>query len=99
MNPADLRPGHRIAHTVPNMAGTITVAGRPWVDPDNDGSEIDRVDVEVDVSDASYAQSKWDPEDLPKGTGAVDFRFKRVMPTLRYSLIFHPDTDVTLENE
>lgn len=97
MKPADLRPGHRIAHRVPKMDGTITVVTEPWADPDNDGSDLDRIEVEVDVSDASYAQSKWDPDDLPKGTGAVDFQFMDVTPTLRYRLIFHPDTDVEVE--
>lgn len=94
MKPADLQPGHRIAHTVPGMAGTITVTREPWADIDGD-PHYDRVYVDVEVSDASYASSKWDPEDLPTGCGADQFQWLGLNP-LRYRLTYLPDVDITV---
>ncbi len=99
MKAADLRPGHRIAHTVPNMNGTITVA-KVWndiADAAKDGCpELGRVYADdVEVSDDAF-RSSWDAEDLPKGTGADTFTWLGLRP-LRYRLAFLPDTDVVVE--
>lgn len=95
MKPADLRPGHQIAHTVPGMTGTITVHEQPWSDVDEDPT-YGRVYVDVVVSDASYAMSRWDPEQLPVGTGAEGFGWLGLDP-LRYRLVYLPDHDVQVE--
>ncbi len=96
VKPADLRPGDRIAHTVPHMDGTITVFRRPWDDADecrnkNYPAHIARVYVDVEVSDRS---TRWDPDNLAAGTGAVDMQWLGMTPTLRYRLVFMPDADV-----
>lgn len=95
MNPADLKPGHRITHTVPKMTGIIAVYAEPWADIEGD-PHLDRVYVDVEVSDASYATSHWDPEDLPAGTGAEAFTWLGLSP-LRYRLTFLPDADVSID--
>ena len=97
MKPADLRPGHRIAHTVPGMTGSITVHAEPWVDidigPDADPS-LDRVYIDVEVSDRGH---RWDAANLPAGTGAEAFEFLTMVGALRYRLVYRPDTDVAVE--
>ncbi len=98
MKPADLQPGHRITHTVPNMTGTLTVYRDPWDDTESAVTsgwpETARVYVDVEVSDRSH---RWDPEHLCAGTGAVDFQFQTMVNALRYRLAFLPDTDVAVE--
>lgn len=98
MKPADLQPGHRIAHTVPGMTGTITVDTEPYDDTEiaaRDGCpELGRVYVDVEVSDRS---SRWDPDDLPACTGAEAFEFLTMVEALRYRLVYLPDTDVEVE--
>lgn len=91
VKPADLRSGHRIVHTVPNMEGVLTVHGEPWVDLDDEEPRYSRVYVNVEASDRSPV---WNSEDLPAGTGAERFLF--ITPT-RYSLCFHADTNVEVE--
>ncbi len=92
MKPADLRPGHRIAHTVPHMDGTLTVLSEPWGDTDSNWSGVGAVFVTVEASDRSPV---WNSDDLPAGTGADRFLF--ITPT-RYSLAYLPDTDIDVEN-
>ncbi len=100
MKPADLRPGHRIAHTVRGMTGPITVHAQPYddtADAEREGCpELGRVYVDVVVADASYASSKWDPGDLPAGCGADQFQWLGLNP-LRYRLTYLPDTDFDVE--
>ncbi len=99
MKPADLRPGHRIAHTVPNE-GTLTVFRDPWDDTEaathSGWPDLARVYVDVEVSDRS---SRWDPETLPAGAGATDFQWMGMTPSLRYRLVFLPDADIAVEAE
>ncbi len=98
MKPADLQPGHRIAHAVPNMDGTLTVTD-VWndiADAAKEGCpELGRVFADVEVSDNTYS-SPWDAENLPKGTGADTFTWLGLNP-LRYRLAFLPDADVAVE--
>ncbi len=98
MNPADLRPGHRIAHTVPNMNGIITVDREPYDDTApairQGVPELGRVYIDVAVADRS---SHWDPDDLPAGTGAEAFQFLTMTDGLRYRLAYRPDADVKVE--
>lgn len=98
MKSTDLRPGHRIAHTVPHMTGTITVTDvrNDVADARGDGwPELGRVYATVVVTDDAYG-SRWDAENLPKGTGADSFTWLGLNP-LRYRLAFLPDADVTIE--
>ncbi len=98
MKPADLQPGHRIAHTVPNMNGTVTVDRDPYDDTayaEREGCpELGRVYIDVTVADRS---SRWDPDMLPAGTGAETFEFLTMTDGLRYRLVYRPDTDVEVE--
>lgn len=99
MKPADLQPGHRIAHRVPGMNGSITVtdAWNDIADAAREGRpELGRVFADVEVSDASHVSSRWDPEHLPQGTGADAFTWLGLNP-LRYRLAFLPDSDVEVE--
>ncbi len=92
MKPADLQDGDLLAHNVPKMNGTLTVT-EVWAD--TEGTEWDRVYVDVEVSDRS---TRWDPDNLATGTGAEAFEWLGLTPTLRYRLVFLPDTDITVEN-
>ncbi len=92
MKPADLQPGHRITHTVPNMDGTITVEVAFDAGPHHPG----QIYVDTEISDSS---DSWNHHDLPTGTGAEASLWMGTLPRPRYRLVFHPDTDITVENE
>lgn len=94
MKPADLRPGQRIAHTVPKMLGAVTVVSEPWANEEDDLG-LARVFVDVEVFDRSL---QWDPQCLPAGTGASRVQWLGSTPTLRYRLVFMPDADVAVCN-
>ncbi len=93
MKPAGLQPGHRIAHTVPRMNGTLTVT-KTWADQFPDEPQYDRVYADVEVSDRS---TRWDPDNLAAGTGAEAFQWLGMTPMLRYRLVYLPDTDIAVE--
>jgi hypothetical protein len=88
VKPADLQPGHRIAHTVPGMTGSITVVDEPWTDRGLDGEQTV---VDVEVADTSW----WTTNDLAAGVGATDAWFVD-LPQV-YRLVYLPDTDIKVE--
>lgn len=91
VKPADLKQGTQIRSGI----GPLTVLAEPFVDLDPDTPQFDRVYVDVEPDDKS---SRWDPDDLPKATGAEDFQFLGLSP-LRYRLAFLPDTEVAAVTE
>jgi hypothetical protein len=87
VKPADLKPGDRLDTAI----GALVVKTEPWDETVPDDPQWNRVFVDVEVPGPGRFG---DASRMLEVTGAAEFSWLGMTPTLRYRLAFRPDTDV-----